>query len=144
MIKSTVFIERKEDLIMDQKSMQVRRSQWEQIVLECNKAPISKKEWCLQNGINIKSFYYWQRKIRKSAVTALDETASTVSIQVTAPSSSFVEVPIPSPTQNDSEGTPFHSLTPELMIHVDGCQIYVTGSVQEHTLNTVLKVIRNA
>ncbi len=129
---------------MDQKSMQVRRSQWEQIVLECNKAPVSKKEWCLQNGINLKSFYYWQRKIRKTAVATLDETTNAVSVQATVPSSSFVEISIPSPTKVDGAIAPLHGLTPEVMVQVGECQVYVTGSVQEHTLSTIMKVVRNA
>ena len=57
---------------MDQKALQIRRSQWEQIVLEGNQASISKKEWCKQNGISEKSFYYWQRKIRLQAAEALE------------------------------------------------------------------------
>ena len=57
---------------MDQKSLQIRRSQWEQIVLEANKSAISKKDWCRQNGINLKSFYYWQKKIRNEAAKDMD------------------------------------------------------------------------
>ena len=52
---------------------------------------ITKKEWCLQNHINEKSFYYWQRVIRKEALT-------TCQLPVTAASSietSFVELPSP-------------------------------------------------
>ena len=77
---------------MDQKSSQIRRSQWEQIVLEGNNASISKKDWCQQNGINPKSFYYWQRKIRKATVEALEESETTAPIHVSdsASASSFV------------------------------------------------------
>ena len=35
-------------------------------------------------------------------------------------------------------------LFPELMLQIGGCQIYVTGSIQEKTLDTVMRVIRNA
>ncbi len=131
-------------MIMDQKSLLIRRSQWEQIVLEANKASVSKKEWCRQNGINLKAFYYWQRKIRKAALTALEEAADTDQCQVPAPSSDFVELSFPSPPHTISDTACAQSLVPELMIQAGGCQIYVTGSVQEHTLNTVMKVIRNA
>ena len=129
---------------MDQKTLQIRRSQWEQIVLECNKASTSKKEWCRQNGIDIKSFYYWQRKIRKAAAEAMEGTANTASLQVPAPSSSFVELPFPSPPQLGGDPASPQKLFPELMLQIGGCQIYVTSSIQEKTLDTVMRVIRNA
>ena len=53
---------------MDQKAYEIRRSRWERIILEGNRASVSKKEWCRQNGINEKSFYYWQKKIRMAAI----------------------------------------------------------------------------
>lgn len=128
---------------MDQKALQIRRSQWEQIVLEGNNASISKKEWCRQNGISLKSFYYWQRKIRSSAAEAMEKTADPAPLQVPA-TSSFVELSFPSPPKEIREPTSSQSLLPELMLQIGGCQIYVTGSIQEHTLDTVLKAVRNA
>lgn len=129
---------------MDQKALQIRRSQWEQIVLECNKASTSKKEWCRQNGIEIKSFYYWQRKLRKAAAEEMECTVNAAAPQAPARPSSFVELSLPSPSQADVGPVPSQNLFPELMLQVNGCQIYVTGSIQERTLNTVMKVIRNA
>ena len=53
---------------MDQRASEIRLAQWEQIVLEGNKASVTKRKWCRQNGINEKSFFYWQRKIRLKAL----------------------------------------------------------------------------
>ena len=130
---------------MDQKSLQIRRSQWEQIVLEGNNASVSKKEWCRQNGISLKSFYYWQRKIRRTAAEALEESKSSAHLQVPArSSSSFVELPAPFPSQSDRGPALPQDLVPELMLQIGGCQIFVTGSIQERTLDTVMRVIRKA
>ena len=126
---------------MDQKSLQIRRSQWEQIVLEANKSAISKKDWCRQNGINLKSFYYWQKKIRNEAAKAL-EGASNASLAVPAAPSAFVEIPFPSQSYRESE--PSQALSPELMIQIGDCRVYVAGTIQDRTLDTVLKVLRNA
>jgi len=128
---------------MDQKSLQIRRSQWEQIVLEGNNASVSKKEWCRQNGISLKSFYYWQRKIRRTAAEALEESKSSAHLQVPArSSSSFVELPAPFPSQSDRG--PATRPGPGTHAADRGCQIFVTGSIQERTLDTVMRVIRNA
>ncbi|MDD6547662.1 MAG: hypothetical protein PUF40_01880 [Blautia massiliensis] len=42
----------------------MRRQQWLDISQACNASGLTKKAWCEQNGINIKSFYYWQRQLR--------------------------------------------------------------------------------
>ena len=126
---------------MDQEALQIRRSQWERIIIEGNKATISKKEWCKQNGISEKSFYYWQRKIRKQATKALETSKA---VPVPAPCSAFVELPFPSVPQSFREPVQSPGVPPELIIQVGDCRIYVTGAVQEHTLCTVMKVIRNA
>ena len=128
---------------MDQKAQQIRRSQWEQIVLEGNRASISKKEWCRQNGISEKSFYYWQRKIRSQAAEAL-ESEKAVPVCVGMSSSSFVELPFGSTAQTFSGGSASPGLAPELMIQIGDCRVYVAGTIREQTLSTALKVIRHA
>ena len=48
---------------MDKIISDVRRQQWLDIIQACNASGLIKKAWCEQNGINIKSFYYWQRRL---------------------------------------------------------------------------------
>ena len=52
---------------MDQLTTDVRTRNWASIVTECNRSALSKQEWCRQNNVSIKSFYYWQRKLRCEA-----------------------------------------------------------------------------
>ena len=125
---------------MDQNALAIRRAQWEQIVAECNAAGISKKEWCAKNGIPEKSFYYWQRRIRQQiAAKSSCEPADEISVT----SSSFVELPI-SPSLPSEPKLPVPDLSPELMLQIGDCQLFIDGRVQEQTLSTVLKVLRNA
>ena len=49
---------------MDKITSDVCRQQWLDIIQACNASGLTKKAWCEQNGINIKSFYYWQRQLR--------------------------------------------------------------------------------
>ena len=125
---------------MDQNALAIRRAQWEQIVAEGNAAGISKKEWCAKNGIPEKSFYYWQRRFRKQIAEAnACEPMDTIS----ETSSSFVELPMNPPTTSDLK-LPAPDLSPELMLQIGDCQLFIDGRVKEQTLSTVLKVIRNA
>ena len=54
---------------MDQSIHDVRRSNWLNIVNECQQRPanMTVKLWLADNGIKEKSYYYWLRKSRKEA-----------------------------------------------------------------------------
>ena len=45
-----------------------RAQQWEMVVQECAASGLSNREFCRQRGIAEKSFYYWQRKLRRQIV----------------------------------------------------------------------------
>jgi transposase len=45
-----------------------RAQQWEMVVQECAASGLSNREFCHQRGIAEKSFYYWQRKLRRQIV----------------------------------------------------------------------------
>ena len=45
-----------------------RAQQWEMVVQECAASGLSNREFCRQRGIPEKSFYYWQRKLRRQIV----------------------------------------------------------------------------
>ena len=63
---------------MDKRSLEIRTRQWYEIILEANSSSLSKKEWCRQNSISPKSFYYWQRKFRQAESEKLLEITPSV------------------------------------------------------------------
>ena len=50
-----------------QERNEYRKQQWAQIILECQSSGLSNKEYCRQQGISEKTYYYWQRKLRSEA-----------------------------------------------------------------------------
>ena len=38
---------------------------WAGRIRECKNSDMHTAEWCAENGINIKTYYYWHNKIRK-------------------------------------------------------------------------------
>ena len=50
-----------------------RRQQWTQIILECQNSGLSNKEYCRQNGISEKAYYYWLRKLRSAAAESIPQ-----------------------------------------------------------------------
>ena len=76
---------------MDQLTHTVRRSNWINIIRQCQDRPAgtTAKQWLAENDISEKSYYYWLRKIRR-------EVCEQEGLQeVTTPSDlSFVEIPV--------------------------------------------------
>lgn len=53
---------------------------WSKRVSDCRSSGMTVQQWCLENGVNSKSYYYWQRKLFEMTVA---ETAPV-----------FVEMPV--------------------------------------------------
>lgn len=58
---------------MDTRGMtkQVRLSQWAGVMRERKESGMSIRSWCQEQGINEKTYYYWQRRLRKEAYEQL-------------------------------------------------------------------------
>lgn len=125
---------------MDKNSYIVRREQWLRIVTECNSRnqSISKTQWCQMNGVNIKSFYYWQRQFRNELLIQGAASATQVPVFVDITSQVSRSAPISEESASDER-----TLVPELMIQSGDFRVYISGAVQEQTLNTVMKVLRH-
>lgn len=126
---------------MDKNSYIIRREQWLRIVKECNSRDqsISKSQWCHTNGVNIKSFYYWQRQFRNELLIQGAGSAA----QVPA----FVDITSQvsrSATISEVAVSAERTLVPELMIQYGDFRVYVSGAVREQTLDTVMKILRHA
>ena len=54
---------------MDQITHEMRLNNWRHVVEECNNRPqgVTVKQWCSDNGINVKVYYYWLRRVRQAA-----------------------------------------------------------------------------
>ena len=50
-----------------------RRQQWAQIIRECQSSGLSNKEYCRQQGISEKTYYYWQKKLRSEAAEGIPQ-----------------------------------------------------------------------
>lgn len=47
---------------------------WTQIIKECRASGQTVDSWCAQNGVHIKSYYYWLAKFRKQAAAEISAT----------------------------------------------------------------------
>ena len=42
---------------------QNKLAQWVQIVSQCRDSGLSVRQWCQEHGVNLSSYYKWQRKV---------------------------------------------------------------------------------
>ena len=53
---------------MELKAKEIRKQQWMEIITNCNNSGINKTRWCRENGINAKSFFYYQKVLRDEMI----------------------------------------------------------------------------
>ena len=52
-------------------TQQYRLSQWTEIIRECRSSEQTISAWCADHNINIKSYYYWLKRVRTAACESL-------------------------------------------------------------------------
>ena len=127
---------------MDRKTSSYRMAYWKKIVLEANSSGMLKKDWCSQNSISTKSFYYWQKRIRESEelpVTLRTEDSSSDK------ESTFFEVPpacISSQAVIGADPAPSPDI--DMVLQAGEYRLYIGPRTSEQTLRMALSVIRHA
>ena len=137
---------------MDQEVNIIRIENWKRLILEANNSGLSKTEWCRQNNISSKTFFYWQRKVRlMEAQKALSssELPSVSTGQKAAISPDFVDMThlykeTTDPTESVPSGNSQSGFAPQLMLLADQYRILIGEDVREQTLSTVLRAIKHA
>ena len=66
---------------MDKSTHEIRCKQWKQIISNCLASGQTKKQWCRDNGVSEKSFYYWQRILRNESYIDLQHSAQIVPVR---------------------------------------------------------------
>lgn len=112
---------------MDHMTHQMRQQYWCEIIKECNKSGECKEEWLAKHGINAKSFYYWQRKIRSDG--ALQLVASQASAQL---SEQCIFNRLEAPTT-------LNAARPSAVIHKDGIAIELSDDISDDLLIRIMK-----
>lgn len=56
---------------MDSSVQAYRARQWMEIIHQCAESGMKKRDYCQAHGINEKTFYYWQRRLRDRMSSSL-------------------------------------------------------------------------
>lgn len=112
---------------MDQITTDVRHNNWAMIISECNSSGISKAEWCRQNNVSIKSFYYYQKKLRNEAYKDIGNMQRFAEIDTT----SYAEIPAVHPAAS-------------AVLRVGDSYIEISDSASEGFLTRMIEAVRHA
>ena len=122
---------------MDQLTHDVRRTNWLNIITECQQRPadVTAKQWLADNGINEKAYYYWHRKFRREAGEQMNLPA------IAAPAElAFAEIPIPvsAPARSVENNSAV------AVIHAGSITLEVSNDISESLLRMLLQEVTHA
>jgi len=116
------------DIVSDTKA-EFRLRQWTKVIQECQASNLTVTAWCSQNNINIKSYYYWLRKVRLKACQ---------STEFQTPAAKQEIVPLQLHPQQC-----LNSVHPAITIHLGSASIDIAEGTSQATIEAVLRSLQN-
>ena len=127
---------------MDQTVHEFRRRQWAEIIQQCYASGLTKKAFCQQNGISLKSFSYHQRQLRQHA--ALVKSQQDNGQPVSSAPVPFAQVEIPSSKTSDLIEIPSEAFRPDAVIHTHTLKIELSNRASSEILSLIGALIHDA
>ncbi len=126
---------------MDKITHEVRLANWADIIKRCQERPEgqSAKQWIADNGINEKTYYYWQRRVR---MELFEKAVSLPAVASNQNDITFAEVPAKS--LNEACRYPASYTVPDAVIKTNSVQIEINNSIAPSLLKKILEVVTNA
>lgn len=134
---------------MDRATQRLRRAQWIDIIRACHARPEGQtaEDWLKANGINRKTYYYWQYRIRREAAKEMGmDTCSLPQADDSAAAVTFAEVPVLTQDTvpvSTSQGN-VHDFRPDAVICIGGITVAVSNSTSRGLLEKIVEVAGHA
>lgn len=122
---------------MDSSTFEVRLSRWKSVIEATENRPqgVSKRQWLTDNGIPEKQYYYWLRKVRKTAFSQL--TAASLPVSSKSADISLVEIP-------SEEISPPLQKTPAVIIRTQKASVELSSDLPKEVLLKIIKAVSHA
>ena len=128
---------------MDESTRRIRMKQWMKIIQDWSASGQPKNQWCSENGVTLRQFYYWQRIIRQELSEASGLSTDLVPIGSSAPC--LVDI-TPQPMNKTSIAAEELPATVQAMatIKTDRLEIHLPVNASADLLNCVRGIIYHA
>ena len=122
---------------MDNSTYEIRFSNWKSIIEASENRPqdMTKHQWLIDNGIPEKQYYYWLRKVRRTAFSQLTET----SLPVSSRSADISLVKIP-----PEEILPSTQKLPAVVIRTQKASVELSSDLPKDVLLKIIKAVSHA
>jgi hypothetical protein len=129
---------------MDQLTHTVRISKWKDIIQQCQNRPaeMSAKQWMIDNQISEKSYYYWQRKIRKKAFEQMTNSPALPAVQKNT-EVSFTELHISEQKKAVYNNIP-EVIKPAAVIKTTTMTIALSNDIADNLLSRIFREVTHA
>lgn len=120
------------DKIANVKS-QLRLQQWAQIISDCQASDMTVIAWCEANNINIKSYYYWLRKVRNHTLEQMPELTENLPVPMEDDSVTFKKLDVQ---------TPAPATAAAVIIRLPNATVEVSEGTSQQTVQAVLMALQ--
>lgn len=111
-----------------------RMQRWVEIMNQCRNSGETVKVWCESQGVNIKTYYYWQRKLREAASETLPTCRESTKEASPELHPTFAEIALPSP----------HSVSQAaVIVRYHEATIEVCSGAEASTIENALRAVKS-
>ena len=107
---------------------------WLELISQCRSSGLTDRQWCVENGIPVSTFYYHIRALRKKAC-AVSEAANT-----SAQKQEVVQIPLWEKEQNPS--APFALSVPSVCLEIQGICVEIHEQAGADVIRNTLLALR--
>lgn len=134
---------------MDSKVTEIRMQKWFEHIQVWRASGLSKAQWCAEQNLSERQFYYWQKRIReklygemaskKEMAMTVKEPALLEAAPQDLPASSFAEIPLaPVGTRNPDQ------FRPDVVVKAGGVTVELSENAARSLLESIGEAIRHA
>ena len=120
------------DKIANVKS-QLRLQQWAKIIADCQASDMTVVAWCKANNINIKSYYYWLRKVRNHTLEQMPQLTENLPVPTEDDPVTFKRLDIQ---------TPVPEAAAAVIIRLPNATVEVSEGTSQQTVQAVLMALQ--
>jgi hypothetical protein len=108
-------------------------SLWINRIRECKASKQTVSEWCEDNGVGIKTYYYWMRKIKREAFDAIPAERKPKGFSNTPSQTAFAEIPKCRTAKSSSTA---------VIIRVGNTTLEIQNGADANTVENTLRIIK--
>ena len=107
---------------------------WLKLIIQCRSSGLTDRQWCIENGISVSTFYYHVRALRKKACEIPE------AVDAAAQKQEVVRIPLWEMEQHTSDTAAFHM--PSICLEMQGIRIEIHEQAGTDIIRNTLLALR--